>query len=113
MLTKGRAGMRLNLWVVAMALAIAGCGKSLDPAEVELINTAKSYTVADPSSTEFRNVEIHEETGAVCGEYNARKKSGEMTGFTRFLYNPATELGGTEAQGLGEAFEVVWDLLCY
>lgn len=43
---------------------------------------------SDPKAAKFRAVTISPGGKAVCGEYNARNKSGEYAGFYRFIVTP-------------------------
>lgn len=45
---------------------------------------AVAAVLIDPSSAQFRNVEIGHE-GAVCGEVNGKNRMGAYVGFTRFV----------------------------
>lgn len=66
---------------------LLGCCQFIPGTDWHKIREAKEAVAAvliDPSSAQFRNVEIGHE-GAVCGEVNGKNRMGAYVGFTRFV----------------------------
>lgn len=66
------------------------------------------YAAKDPDSVTFRAVET-KESGAVCGEFNAKNSYGAMAGFTRFIWQAPDKLSVADG---GDPFEHAWNRVC-
>lgn len=66
-------------------IALSACNKIPGTTEntVAKGKQAAAALLKDPSSAQFRNVQVVE--GAVCGEINGKNGYGAYTGFSRFL----------------------------
>lgn len=68
-----------GLALVALAMAIAGCGSS----DIDKARQAVAEKLNDPGSAQFRN-ERSEKGGWVCGEVNGKNAFGGYIGFKRY-----------------------------
>lgn len=77
--------------IFGAALLISGCGAYADHQLIAEAKEAISQEIKDPSSAEFRNVQIGAGSGArdlgtVCGEVNGKNSFGAYGTFRRFIY---------------------------
>lgn len=77
-------------WLVAGLLvaagALVGCSGAERSAEAKV-----AAILRDPSSAQFRNVEIRK-SGAACGEVNSKNGFGGYAGFRQFVVTPDGEV---------------------
>jgi len=52
---------------------------------IEGAEAAVAYSLIDPSSAQFRNITLHDDTA--CGEVNGKSRMGGYIGFVRFIAN--------------------------
>jgi hypothetical protein len=91
----------LVIGLTAMTVVLAGCGVRPTTSDEHLVEIAKGHVRAnlrDPSSVEFRNMQVKRLPQAdnttevvVCGEFNAKNGFGGYAGFTPF--NQGNRLG--------------------
>lgn len=75
--------------LLAACSLLAGCGIAITPTQKleQQAKAAVSRTMKDPSSAEFRSLDIYSGSGVVCGEVNAKNSFGAMAGFEGFVYD--------------------------
>lgn len=77
----------MRVLVLAMALLLAACQG--EPLEFEQARKLVSYSMRDPSSTQFRNLTFSDkEKSTVCGEVNSKNGFGAYVGFKPFHATP-------------------------
>lgn len=89
--------------IITLLLTVAACGAAN---EAQLRSGLKSV-LKDPSSAEFRNEFVHQTSGHLCGEVNAKNSFGAYVGFRRFVSGPAQ----VAIEG-APAFQGAWGALC-
>lgn len=90
--------------LLVAAWALTGCGQAERAAEAKVAELLR-----DPSSAQFRNVEIRK-SGAACGEVNGKNGFGGYVGFRQFVVAPDGDVmidpGDPDPLGRGQAATV-------
>jgi hypothetical protein len=96
--------MQKPLFFIALSLLLSAC----ENGNVSDAKSAVKDRLKDPGSAEFRNIKFNE-SGAVCGQFNAKNSFGGYTGFKQFAYkNGKLFLGGDERPPADEPDKVAW-----
>ena len=74
---------------IGALLVLSGCGLAITPSQKleQQAQEAVSHGMKDPSSAEFRSLDVFAGSGVVCGEVNAKNSFGAMAGFEGFVYD--------------------------
>ncbi len=84
---------------ILILLATAGCHSAEKAAEYAI-----KEDLGDPASAIFRGFRINHE-GVVCGEVNAKDRSGTLTGFRQFIFYSHTGDSRVAPVDMDKAFE--------
>jgi hypothetical protein len=78
------------LTVALLYLALTGC-ETAEEAQIEALKSKVVDRLIDPESAKFRKLTLLAGDKGLCGEVNAKNRSGGYTGFAAFAVKPSGE----------------------
>lgn len=84
--------MQKLIWILLVALALAGCGKS--PEEQLREYLVQHSDLIDPSSVQIRNLKASGDNSQFCGQINSKNTLGGYVGWTPFYASAVKSSSG-------------------